>query len=226
MDMVVQREPVKTTLPSREGVEDDVTNLLDELEVFTCQGKDKRGRKIIRIVGKFFPAKVVKEDVLRKYLEKRIFPMLVDEEGAVGPFCLVYVHTRVQKSENFLGFSSLRSIYEDLPITFREKLESVYFVHPGLQSRLFLATIGRFLFSSGLYRKVVYIGRLEFLWIHVKKDGELEIPEFVFDHDDALEYRPLMDYGIEKSNHRGYDETGAMDCSVSSIRPRSLRCIS
>ncbi|KMZ68195.1 Cellular retinaldehyde-binding/triple function, C-terminal [Zostera marina] len=205
----------------------DVTKLLDEREVFACQGKDKRGRRIVRIVGKFFPAKVVKEEDLRKYLEMRIFPKLVTDEGDVVPFCLVYVHTRVQKSENFLGFSSLRSIYEELPTSFREKLESVYFVHPGLQSRLFLATVGRFLFSSGLYRKVIYIGRLEFLWIHVKEDGELEIPEFVFDHDDALEYRPLMDYGIEKSNYLGYyDETATVDCSISSIRPRSLRCIS
>lgn len=33
----------------------DVTKLLDEREVFACQGKDKRGRRIVRIVGKFFP---------------------------------------------------------------------------------------------------------------------------------------------------------------------------
>lgn len=29
--------------------------LIEKLEIFKIQGRDKRGRKILRIIGKFFP---------------------------------------------------------------------------------------------------------------------------------------------------------------------------
>ena len=83
-------------------------------------------------------------EVVRKYLEERVFPRLGKK-----PFSVVYVHSGVQRSENFPGISALRSIYEAIPANVKENLEAVYFVHPGLQSRLFLATFGRFLFTGG-----------------------------------------------------------------------------
>lgn len=100
----------------------------------------------------FFPLSVcclyigraVSLEGLKKYLAEKVFPLL---EGR--PFCLVYVHTHVQRAENFPGISTLRSIYEALPMAVKENLETVYFVHPGLQARLFFATFGRFLFSGG-----------------------------------------------------------------------------
>lgn len=81
---------------------------------------------------------------MKKYLEEKIFPQLGEK-----PFSVVYVHTNVQRSENFPGISTLRSIYEAIPVNVKESLEAVYFVHPGLQSRLFLATFGRLLFTGG-----------------------------------------------------------------------------
>lgn len=191
--------------------------LLDKLEVFKIQGRDKRGRRILRIIGNFFPARGVSSEGLKKYLEEKIFPVLGER-----PFCVVYVHTNVQRSENFPGISTLRSIYEAVPVSIKENLEAVYFVHPGLQARLFLATFGRFLFSSGgLYGKLKYITRLEFLWDHVRRN-EVQVPEFVCDHDEELEYRPMMDYGLESDHPRVY-ATPAMESSVSSY---SMRCIS
>ena len=89
-------------------------------------------------------ARAVSSEVLKKYLEEKIYPKL--EEKA---FSVVYVHTDVQRSENFPGISTLRSIYDDIPMNVKGHLESVYFLHPGLQARLFLATFGRFLFSGG-----------------------------------------------------------------------------
>uniref|UniRef100_A0A7I4FS29 CRAL-TRIO domain-containing protein n=1 Tax=Physcomitrium patens TaxID=3218 RepID=A0A7I4FS29_PHYPA len=77
-----------------------------------------------------------------------------------------------------------------------EKLKAVYVVHPGLRFRLFLGTLGRFFLSEGFYSKLVYISRLEFLTEHVR-ESQVEIPEFVIDHDRELETRPLMDYGVE-----------------------------
>ncbi|XP_072987509.1 uncharacterized protein [Typha latifolia] len=194
--------------------------LLEKLEVVKIQGKDKKGRAILRIVGKFFPARVLGggvEEALKGYLEKRVFPKLGDGR----PFVVVYVHTRVHRGDNFPGVAALRSVYESVPPAVREALQAVYFLHPGLHARLFFATFGRFLFSSGLYGKVRYVSRLEFLWEHMRKK-EVEIPEFVYDHDEELEHRPLMDYGLESNHHLEYDAPG-LD-SVGSMF--SLRCIS
>ncbi|CAA7399701.1 unnamed protein product [Spirodela intermedia] len=209
--------------PVMEEEDEGLFRLLDELEVFEVQGRDKRGRRILRVVGKFFPARVIKPATLVRYLERRIFPELLGKKGKGGPFVIVYVHTYVQRLENFPGVSALRSIYESLSPAVRDNLEAVFFVHPGLQSRLFFATFGRFLFSAGLYGKLRYMNRLEFLWEHIRR-GEVEVPEFVLDHDEELEHRPLMDYGLESDyqHHRAYDAP-AMD-SASSMH--SLRCIS
>ncbi|KAK1320509.1 hypothetical protein QJS10_CPA03g02356 [Acorus calamus] len=190
--------------------------LLDQLGVVKIQGRDKRGRKILRVTGKLFPARAVDEEGLKRYLEAKVYPDLVGR-----PFVIVYLHATVQRGENFPGVSSIRAIYEAIPSDVRENLEAVYFVHPGLQSRLFLATFGRFIFTGGLYGKVKYINRLEFLYEHMRK-GEVEIPEFVYDHDEELEYRPLMDYGLESDHRRIYDAP-AMDPASSMY---SLRCIS
>lgn len=83
-------------------------------------------------------------EALNKYLKEKIFPKLEEK-----PFSIVYVHTDVQRSENFPGISTLRSIYDAIPINIKESLEAVYFIHPGLQARLFLATFGRLLFTGG-----------------------------------------------------------------------------
>ncbi|KAA8547561.1 hypothetical protein F0562_003990 [Nyssa sinensis] len=152
-------------------------HIIDKLDVFKIQGRDKRGHNILRIIGKFFPARIVSVDVLKKYLEEKIYP--------------------------------------------RENLEAVYFVHPGLQARLFLATFGRLMFSGGFYGKLRYINRLDFLWDQVRR-YEIEIPDFVYDHDEDLEYRPMMDHGLESDHPRVYGAP-AVDSYVPMY---SMRCIS
>ena len=148
--------------------------LLEKSQVFKIKGRDKHGRKILRIIGKFFPgkkyfsffffrfyvifvicywfrfcwffdsARLVSVEVLKKFLEERIFPKLGKKK-----FAVLYIHTGVQRSENFAGISSLRSVYDAIPANVKENLEAVYFIHPGLQARLFLATFGRFVFNAG-----------------------------------------------------------------------------
>lgn len=83
-------------------------------------------------------------DGVNKYLEDKIFPELEKRS-----FSVLYVHTDVEKSQNFPGISALRSFHDAIPATVINNLQAVYFLHPGLQSRLFLATFGRFMFSSG-----------------------------------------------------------------------------
>ncbi|CAH2054246.1 unnamed protein product [Thlaspi arvense] len=122
--------------------------------------------------------------------------MLISNEYPEGPFCLVYMHSTVHKDENSPGITILRWIYEDLPSDIKDRLQVVYFIHPGLRSRLVIATLGRLLLSGGLYWKIKYVSRLQYLWDEIKK-GEVEIPDFVNNHDNVLEHRPLTDYGIE-----------------------------
>ncbi|WVZ12568.1 hypothetical protein V8G54_017098 [Vigna mungo] len=191
--------------------------LLEKLEVLKIKGRDKHGRKILRIIGKFFPARLITVEVLKRYLEERVFPKLGKRK-----FAVLYVHTDVQRGENLPGISGLRSIYDAIPANVKENLEAFYFIHPGLQARLFLATLGRFLFNAGLYGKLKYISRVDFLWEHVKRN-EVEIPEFVFDHDEDLEYRPMMDYGLESDHARVYGGAPTMDSPVTTY---SMRCIS
>jgi len=64
-------------------------------------------------------------------------------------FVVVYMHSRVDRGHNFPGVGAIRGAYESLPAEAKERLRAVYFVHPALRSRLFFATFGRFLFSSG-----------------------------------------------------------------------------
>jgi len=89
-------------------------------------------------------ARLISVEVLKKYLEERVFPKLGKRK-----FAVLYMHTGVQRSENFPGISGLRSIYDAIPANVKENLEAFYFIHPGLQARLFLATVGRFLFNAG-----------------------------------------------------------------------------
>ncbi|CAN6698874.1 unnamed protein product [Malus baccata var. baccata] len=190
--------------------------LIEKLDIFKIKGRDKRGRTVLRIMGKFFPARIVSVDALRKYLEERIFPEIEKK-----PFAVLYVHTGAQRCENFPGISAVRSIYDAVPISVRQNLEAVYILHPGLQARLFLATFGRFFFTGGVYGKLRYVSRLDYLWEHVRRN-EIEVPDFVYDHDEDLEHRPMMDYGLESDHPRVYDAP-AVDSPVSTY---SMRCIS
>ncbi|QCD97027.1 ganglioside-induced differentiation-associated protein 2-like [Vigna unguiculata] len=164
---------------------------LDQLQFLLLQGTDKNSNRILRIVGKYFPATVVNAERLKRYVFHKICSELPDE-----PFCIVYMHTSVQKEDNSPGITILRWIYEELPSDFKDRLQIVYFIHPGLRSRLVIATVGRLFLSGGLYWKIKYVSRLQYLWDDIKK-GEIEIPDFVKSHDDILEHRPLTDYGIE-----------------------------
>lgn len=177
-------------LPDLSEVDSNFSDL-EQLQVVRVQGTDRAGRTIVRVVGKFFPAPVIEGDRLKKYVFHKLRTELPE-----GPFCILYIHSTVQSDNNNPGMSILRTIYEELPPEYKERLQVFYFVHPGLRSRLAIATLGRLFLSGGLYWKIKYISRLEYLWGDVKK-GEVEIPEFVFEHDKVLEHRPLTDYGIE-----------------------------
>lgn len=178
--------------PSDLAYNDEEFPALDALQFFRLEsGSDKSGNRIFRIVGKYFPAPIIGGEWLKKYIIYKISTELPE-----GPFCIVYMHSTVRKEYNNPGITILRWIYEELPSDFKDRLQFLYFVHPGLRSRFLIATLGRFLLSGGLYWKVKYVSRLQYLW-HDMKKGSIEIPDFVVEHDHVLEHRPLTDYGIE-----------------------------
>uniref|UniRef100_A0A2P2IWW0 CRAL-TRIO domain-containing protein n=1 Tax=Rhizophora mucronata TaxID=61149 RepID=A0A2P2IWW0_RHIMU len=194
-------------------VPDEDFSDLERLQFFRIQGYDKSSNRIVRVVGKYFPAQVISGERLKKYIFYKIFSELPE-----GPFCIVYIHSTVQKEENSPGMTILRWIYEELPTEGKERLQVVYFIHPGLRSRLVFATLGRFFLSGGLYWKIKYVSRLQYLWEDIKK-GEIEIPEFVKSHDDVLEHRPLTDYGIEPDPFH-LNELPSMSYSFGSYQER------
>jgi len=71
------------------------------------------------------------------------------------------------------------------------------------------------------YGKVKYVSRLDYLWEHVRRN-EVELGEYVYDHDEELEYRPMMDYGLESDHPRVYGAP-SVDSPVAAY---SMRCIS
>jgi hypothetical protein len=91
------------------------------------------------------PAPAIDGERLKRYVFFKL-----RTELPVGPFCVLYVHTTVQSDDNNPGMSILRTIYEELPPEYKERLQVFYFLHPGLRSRLTIATLGRLFLSGGL----------------------------------------------------------------------------
>ncbi|KAK4791566.1 hypothetical protein SAY86_031979 [Trapa natans] len=193
-------------------------DLIEKSEAFRIRGRDKSGRKILRIVGKFFFSGRFEIEAVVNYLEERIYPRLSKKA-----FCVVYLHTDVTRADNSPGFSALRTIFDSIPPHVRENLDAFHFVHPRLQSRLFLATFGRLLLDGWLYGKLRYVSRLDQLWEQVRRT-EIEIPEFVYDHDDDLGQHSVIDYGPESDHPRAYGAPALPDSAT--ISAFSLRCIS
>lgn len=81
----------------------------------------------------------------------------LQQELQPGPFVIMYFHTAVQRNDNSPGMRTLRDIYESLHTVMKQQLESVYILHPGLRSRLLIATLGRFFLSEGYETHATYI---------------------------------------------------------------------
>ena len=97
----------------------------------------------------WIPATIISGERLKRYVFHKL-----SVEFPEGPFCIVYMHSTVHSEDNNPGMSILRWVYEDLPSDYKERLQVVYFLHPGLRSRLAVATLGR-LFLSGRLVSVI-----------------------------------------------------------------------
>ncbi|KAJ9564697.1 hypothetical protein OSB04_000663 [Centaurea solstitialis] len=190
--------------------------LIEKLNLFKIKGKDKRGRKILRIIGKYFPARILSVELLKKYLEKKVFSQAGGEAFCGGlhphggsekrefprdlcpPICLRFDSNRRQTESGGCLLRSSRSTIEALS----GHLRPVY-----------------------LHRRVICEAEVcESIRLSMDqiRRNAVEIPEFVRDHDEDLEYRPMMDYGLESDHPRVYGAP-AVDSPVAMY---SMRCIS
>ena len=107
----------------------------------------------------FSAAPAVDVERLKVYMLQKLH-----HELQPGLYVIVYFHTAVQRSDNYPGLWALRDIYETLPNQLKHRMQAVYVVHPGLRSRVVLATLGRIFLSEGYDLKfiasVVYIDML------------------------------------------------------------------
>ncbi|KAH7280076.1 hypothetical protein KP509_37G051300 [Ceratopteris richardii] len=134
------------------------------------------------LTNRVFASPVVDTMRLKEFIQHK-----VSKELGSDQFRIVYFHTKVANKDNNPGILNLRWLYESLSKNAKERLQVVYLVHPGLLSRTIMGTLGRFFLSEGLYHKLVYVSRLEFLWDYLKQ-GQVEVPDFVLDHDKELKH--------------------------------------
>lgn len=199
----------------KEGKDEDFSDL-DALLFWDDEGEDRDGGQIIRIVGNYFPADTVSTNRLRRYIFRKVHNLL-----EMGPqsYTILYIHTEAWKrtsSSSLLpidargegqgrgggsgryqefGWFWLRDVYESIPTICRHRIRAVLALHPAAAMRFGLWAMSPWL-SDGLYSKITFFSRVEFLWDCIDQ-SEVDIPEFVIEHDKELEGRPLMDYGFE-----------------------------
>ncbi len=101
-------------------------------------------------------------DRLQAYMLHKLHQELQD-----GPIVILYFHTCVQSGDNSPGILTLRRIYESLPQPLKLRLEAVYIVHPGIRSRLLLATLGRFFLSEGYVMTSILFSVLKALRVRI-----------------------------------------------------------
>lgn len=185
---LLREEEYRRGLEHAEG--EDFSDL-DDLEFWQEQGVDLKGRRIVRLVGRFVPVQALELGRLRRYLYRKMH----ERVAAAEDYVVLYVHTGVSGGDNSPGLAWLRATYELLPLVCKARLRAVYALHPALGMRLALWGVGSWL-SEGLYGKITFVSRVEFLWDYMRS-SEVALPGFVGDHDAELETRPLMDYGFE-----------------------------
>lgn len=125
----------------------------------------------------WYAAPVVSGERLKRYIFHKIC-----SEWPEGPFCIAYMHSTVQKEDNSPGITILRWIYEELPPEIKERLKIVYFIHPGLRSRLAFATLGRF-FLSGGWVLLFYLGTTKLL----TKSNSIKLENAILEYNLVLQ---------------------------------------
>ncbi|KAL6746027.1 Sec14p-like lipid-binding protein [Haematococcus lacustris] len=163
---------------------------LDKLGFLQTGLEDKQGRQVVLVIAKLYPAKVLQRDRVLRYFCRKVHAV------AEAPYSLVWLHSTATYWENCPSALWMWRTWDSLPAHYRTNLVAMHVLHCDLNLWTAAVCLGPWL-SGGLWRKVNWVSRVEFLWDVVDKAALLpRLPEFVCEHDGVLEEQPLADYGI------------------------------
>ncbi len=113
----------------RRATEEDLSHLEETECLYRAKCRDKLGREVIVIIGKWFKLSQVNQDQALLYLIK------VLDEAVDNNYVVVYFHARTSR-ENMPYFSWIRDAYTALTYKYKKNLKAFYVVHPTMWSRM------------------------------------------------------------------------------------------
>lgn len=164
--------------------------LLDMQSGAPC--KVGHSNQVILVIARNFQAKLCRDRAkLIRFLELKCGHI------SQNPYSILWLHTQATYLENSPGLDFLYSCFMSqsggLPSHFRSNLSSVVVLHPSLA--LWAAVLFILPWMGGLWRKVHWVHRIEFLTDYWPSFPLQDLPSFVMGHDEVLEDQPLADYG-------------------------------
>lgn len=163
---------------------------------FLSSALDRDGRPLVWINAKNFPA--AGKFPARVSLQRLLRYLVNTLDGVCDePYTLVWLHTGASYTKNCPSLAWLWRTYERLPPKYRTHMAHMYIVHCDLTLWLGISALLPW-WSSSLWKKIVWIDRVEFLEpeLLTKKQLKTLLPAYVVEHDAILEDQPLMDYGV------------------------------
>lgn len=147
------------------------------------------GRKLIIILGNYFS--YFKMKLMLPSLFNFISAKL--EAAAQHSYSILYVHTDCSYAENSPGVVWLWKLYGQLPKQCQDNLEKLYVLHPNWLFSFAAGALCPWL-APALWKKMEYLSRADFL--QQVSMNDLELPNFVLEHEQDLAKHPWMDYGL------------------------------
>lgn len=180
-------ESVSLTSASK-TIEDDFSDL-DRMGFLLVTGKTRQGMPVITVLAKCFENKAhVALERLHRYILAKC------NKVVQVPYSLVWIHTKSRYWQNCPSLLWLWRTWEAMPENYHQNLSRVFVLHCDLTFWLCSALVVP-LWRFGLWKKIEWLSRAEFLWFDVDK-RTLQLPPFVVEHDYELEEQPLKDYGV------------------------------
>eukprot|EP00803_Ostreobium_quekettii_P004532 evm.model.scf_1736.2 EVM.evm.TU.scf_1736.2 scf_1736:14202-19793(-) len=176
---------------------------LDSLQLIQTGLRDLEGRPVAMILAKQLPAALIQDGKLYRFVISKLDSLVQ------GEYSILYIHTGASYFENSPGIRWLWATYGRLPARYRRNLHRVCVVHADLTLWASSWILCPWL-HDGLWSKMRFLLRVEFLWDYVSKDSVV-LPEYVLHHDNELEEQPLMDYGIVGSKEWQAQASAAYD---------------
>lgn len=147
------------------------------LGAFYRAGVDYLGRQVVVYVGRLFPASKVDLSKAVAYFVHVMEPVVSKE------YVLVYFHSDSQPEQQ-PDSAFFKQIYCTVDARYRDNLSALYIVHPSWWFKLSAWWFLTFT-ASEVKERVQYLSGVQYLFDTINPD-QIEIPQFVFDHDKQL----------------------------------------